>query len=110
MEAQEGFETRVFCHGERVYCRTHSDPYPIFAGRFAAKEACVKALGEGFGSLGLQDIEVKHMPSGKPYLSFSHDAKKHVSAVQFEISIAHERDYAVATVIAFTDRTDNGNR
>ncbi|MBF0464035.1 MAG: holo-ACP synthase [Nitrospirae bacterium] len=75
------------------------------AGRFAAKEACLKALGLGFtGTFAfgvLNQIEINNKPSGKPEITL-HGFVKSVSQRKkinsFNVSISHSGDYAVSMV------------
>ena len=70
----ERFISRCFTDSERDYCeskRSGGGHIAAYARRFAAKEACAKALGCGIGAkAGLQDIEVDHDDGGKPGSSF----------------------------------------
>ena len=73
-----------------------------FAGRWAAKEAAVKALGCGFGSrCQTLDLEVLPEPSGAPVL---HILKPGLTAdnARCHLSISHDGEYAVATVVIET--------
>ncbi|GBE05922.1 holo-[acyl-carrier-protein] synthase [bacterium BMS3Abin10] len=95
----------VFTEKERAYCLSRKDPYIHFAGRFAAKEACLKALGMGL-STGidhtLREIEVLASASGKPVLSvkgWAARTSKRQKINQLTVSISHSANYAVATVI-----------
>lgn len=67
------------------------------AGRFAAKEAFVKAVGTGIsGAYGFQDIEVLNEPNGRPVLyALVTDAPK----AKIHVSISHSREWAAAQVI-----------
>ena len=73
------------------------------AGRFAAKEAAVKALGTGFAQgVGLQDVEILSLPSGRPELRLHGTAltiAQSLGARTWHVSISHERDMAGAMVI-----------
>ncbi len=104
--ASEGFVSDIFSGREREYCLSKRNPYLHFAGRFAAKEASLKALGLGMSGTGIdntfREIEVLPGASGKPLLSFSGwtekiSNKKRIT--QFTVSISHSENYAVATVI-----------
>ncbi len=66
----------------------------FLAGRFAAKEACAKALGKGIGKLSFKHIEVMNDTDGAPTLQVEGYEK-----YTFFVSISHSRDYAVAQVI-----------
>lgn len=76
------------------------------AGRFAAKEACAKALGTGVGAQAAwRDMRVLRLPNGKPELRLSGDAAARAAAlglIAFDLSIAHTRQYAMAVVIGLT--------
>jgi holo-[acyl-carrier protein] synthase len=63
------FTHRIFTEGERARSDRRAARAPSYARRFAAKEACAKALGTGL-SLGVfwRDMEVVNLPSGKPTL------------------------------------------
>lgn len=80
------------------------EPRPsLLAGRFAAKEAAVKALGTGFsGGIGPCEIEVTAAPSGAPGLVFHGKARQRaeqLGARKAHLSISHERSHAVAVVV-----------
>jgi holo-[acyl-carrier protein] synthase len=59
---------RVFTPRERADMAGRADPVPGLAARFAAKEATMKALGVGIGSVRLAEIGVVQAPSGAPSL------------------------------------------
>jgi len=61
------------------------------AGLFAVKESCKKV----FNDLSWHDIEIKNKRSGKPTLTLN--AKKDI--LSYDLSISHDKDYAIATVI-----------
>lgn len=94
------FLARVFTPYEQEYCLKKREPALYLAGRFAAKEAVVKALGTGFSEgISWLDIEVRNDPSGKPaaFLS-SHAASKTVHST-IHISISHCDHYATAFAV-----------
>ena len=96
-------EKRLFTDGELAYCRSHKDPLPHLAARFAAKEAAFKAIGTGLsGGVGWKDAEV-HQPGGRqPRLEFHGAALEHFRALGGErthLSITHDGGYAVACVV-----------
>ena len=97
------FLERVFSPGEQAYCGTKRMKYEHYAARFAAKEAFIKALGvEAAKNLPLREIEVKHEATGKPYFFLTDLMKKKTGLRpqdRIELSVAHEREYAVATVV-----------
>ncbi len=109
--AHRDFVSDIFSGKERAYCMSKRDPSIHFAGRFAAKEAGLKALGIGFSGRGidhtLKEIEVIAGPSGRPELSFSGWAKKISRKKRIDrltVSISHSGNYAVATVILTGDK------
>ncbi len=100
------FAADIFTERERDYCESKKDPYVHLAGRFAAKEASLKALGLGMSGTGIdntfREIEITPGSSGKPVLSFTGwtekiSRKKGIN--QLTVSISHSENYAVATVI-----------
>lgn len=79
------FEERVFTAGERRKAHARKGDSKrnglasTYAKRFAAKEACGKALGTGVGAGGgifWRDIEVVNLPSGKPTLALTGNARR----------------------------------
>ena len=61
----ERFLERIFTPHEIAECRGRAE---ALAACFAAKEAASKALGTGIGPIGWREVEVRHHPSGEPYL------------------------------------------
>jgi holo-[acyl-carrier protein] synthase len=60
---------RIFTEGERARSDRRAARAPSYARRFAAKEACAKALGTGLShGVFWRDMEVVNLPSGKPTL------------------------------------------
>lgn len=106
MLARPEFASEIFSNSEREYCFCRPDPFIHLAGRFAAKEACLKALGTGLSGTGidgaLREIEVTPGRSGKPVLSLSGWTEKigrRRQVYQYTVSISHSGDYAIASVI-----------
>lgn len=71
--------------------------YSYFARRFAAKEACAKALGIGIGKLSFKEIEVRKDEVGAPYINIE---SRVWSNYKFYLSLSDENDIALAYVIA----------
>jgi holo-[acyl-carrier protein] synthase len=97
------FLDRVFTPAEIAYCNRHRDRAERFAGRFAAKEAAMKALGTGWSN-GVRwvDIEVSRMPSGRPTLLLHGAAREigeRLGLRQASLSITHSGNTAFAQVI-----------
>jgi len=100
------FVTDIFTEQERAYCQSMKDSYLHFAGRFAAKESYLKALGTGLSGSGVdhmfQEIEVAATASGRPEITVSgwtEKMAKRKKIRQTSVSISHAAHYAVATVI-----------
>lgn len=102
-EYGERFLNRVFADDEQAYSLRFKDPVPRLAARFAAKEACMKALGTGWGNgIRWRDIVVSNSPSGRPELSLRGTAKHlatHLDVSRIHLSITHGRECAVVVVI-----------
>ena len=103
----ERFLNKIYTDGERAYFERWADPVPRIAGRFAVKEACMKALGTGWSSgVRWRDIEVVREPSGKPTLVLhgrAHDIFESLGATRALCTITHSRDHAMAVVIFEAD-------
>ncbi len=100
----ERFLARVFSVDERAYCRQKAQPEQHFAGRFAIKEAVSKAFMTGIGPhFGWLDIEViRDADTGAPSAALHGKAAAYAQRLgvrRILISIAHTRNYAVATAI-----------
>ena len=99
----ERFLRRVFTEGEIAYCTRRRNPVPHLAGRFAAKEAVLKALKvRPKKSRQLSGIEVGREATGKPFIILNAKSRQELripAQAQIELSIAHEREYAIATVV-----------
>lgn len=96
---------RVFTDGERAYAGRLADPTPALAGRFAVKEAVMKALGVGIGSIDWTDVEVVRGPEGDPSLSVSGRAAALATRLGiggWHVSITHTATVASAVVAAVT--------
>ena len=96
------FKKRVFCAGEQEYCDRMADPSIHYAGRFAAKEAVSKAFGTGIGRrVGWLDIEViRDAGTGEPSIRLHGkglDLLRGRGVEKVLVSLAHTKDYAVAT-------------
>ncbi len=94
------FLDRLFTETEKKYCARYKDAMPHFAGRFAAKEAVLKAIGTGLHpDVTWQDIEVINDAQGKPEVHLSPKLSKALSIAHIFISISHCKSYATATAI-----------
>ena len=88
------FVGKIFTENEALYCRSKANPSIHFAGRFAAKEAIKKCvLSSGIiDSLDFNDIEVVSKSNGAPIVTKINK----ISYSELQISISHEKDYAIA--------------
>ncbi len=94
------FIERLFTRNEiRPSSSNASYQATYYAGRFAAKEAVVKALGTGFRGITWQDIEVLNDSVGKPYVNLSPDVAKKFDYPQLLITISHSKETACAFCI-----------
>ncbi len=91
---------RIFTPAEIEYCAARRSRALHLAGRFAAKEACAKALKTGFGAgVRLRDIEVVSAPNGRPDLKLSSRAAALLDGRAVFLSIAYAGDIAMAFVV-----------
>lgn len=100
----ELFLNRVYTRNEIAYCSCRKSANQHYAGRWAAKEAVLKALGTGWAR-GIQwtDIEVVNEIGGKPHIELDGHAKaiSHQQGIRMIlISISHCRSYAIAYATA----------
>ena len=100
------FTHRVYTEGERAKAAGRADPAPTYARRFAAKEACAKALGVGISGLAWTDIEVVSDPRGKPSLHLVGGAAARLAeivpaalAAHLHLSLTDDPPYAMAFVV-----------
>jgi holo-[acyl-carrier protein] synthase len=98
----ERFLNRIFTENEIAYCMRRRVPAIHFAGRFAAKEAAMKALGTGF-SQGVvwRDVEVVRR-GGPPQLQLHGGANRRFTAIGGRsslLTITHSDDLAMAQVL-----------
>lgn len=97
------FERRVFTEGELEQCRERRDRTLALAARFAAKEACLKALGTGWAEgLSFRQIEVVRTAGGKPELRLHGAARERARAAGVRsilVSLTHQDEAAAALVV-----------
>jgi holo-[acyl-carrier protein] synthase len=99
------FEERAFTEAERRDCADRADREQALAARFAAKEACFKALGTGWGGDAhayLREVEVVSAPNGAPELRLTGGAAsraRELKVKRLHVSLTHQPGIAAATVI-----------
>ena len=100
------FLHRIFTEREIAYCTRRRDPVPHLAGRFAAKEAAMKALGTGHSHGVLwRDVEVVRR-GGPPQLQLHGGAARRAERMQVRrslVTITHSQTLALAEVMLFGD-------
>jgi holo-[acyl-carrier protein] synthase len=101
----ERFLTRIFTDGEIAYCTRRRVPAIHFAGRFAAKEAAMKALGTGHSRGVLwRDVEIVRR-GGPPHLMFHGGAARRLEEMGGRstlLTITHSDELALAQVLVLT--------
>jgi holo-[acyl-carrier protein] synthase len=97
------FLERLYTPEEVAYCESHKNRFERYAGRFAAKEAAMKALGTGWRhGIRWRDIEVVRAPGGKPTLNLEGVAREfatRLGARNILLTITHSGNFALAQVI-----------
>lgn len=98
---------RLFTEEERHHCDKRLKRIESYAKIFSAKEAVLKAIGV-VKNISWQDIEIKHLPSGKPFVALYKTALDRCNmlfggkdAYKIDLSISDEPPYAQAFVVIF---------
>jgi len=103
----EDFLEGTFSANERKEAEASETANAFFAGRFAAKEAVVKALGTGFsGDIAWTDVEILRQSIGAPHVRLSGGAlavAQSLGVTRWLVSISHDESHAVASAIALGD-------
>jgi holo-[acyl-carrier protein] synthase len=103
----ELFITRVYTDHEIEYCSARKAATQHYAGRWAAKEAVLKALGTGWRrGISWRDIEIRNDDKGAPTVRLragARDVQTAANIGRMHISISHCRNFAVAYVVAESD-------
>ncbi len=103
----ERFLGRIFTPAERAKAEGRAKQAETYAKRFAAKEACAKALGTGFrGGVFWRDMGVVNLPSGRPTMKLTGGALARLQAItppgceaKIDVSLTDEGPTAQAIVI-----------
>ena len=99
----ERFLTRIYTPAERAYCESKLNRMERFAGRFAAKEAAMKALGTGWRrGVGWREFEVARAESGQPVIVLHGVARAIADKAGVKralVSITHVKSMAMAEVV-----------
>lgn len=106
VQRQPAFWQRILTSEEEALCRQKGDGIAALAGRFAAKEAVMKALGCGMNRLAFRDIVILAQEGGRPLVVPGPRLRRemdHLGIEKIEISISHCRAYATAVALAVSD-------
>lgn len=93
----EHFLGHVFCPEEIEYANAHRNPAQHYAGRFAAKEAILKAIGDN-AHVSWKDMKILNDQHGRPYCEYADRKFKN----KILISVSHTENYAAASAIITT--------
>jgi holo-[acyl-carrier protein] synthase len=97
------FEARVYTPTEVRVCSSRADRVQALAARFAAKEACLKALGTGWsGGLTFRQVEVRTGSGGRPEIHLTEDAAaraRELGVRAIHVSLTHQPGAAAAVVV-----------
>ncbi len=102
LERRKTFVERVFTPPEIEYCERQANPAESYAARWAAREACRKALG-GIRDMRWQDVRVDRAPTGAPRLVLDGAAKARADSLdvaEVKVALTHERRMAAAFCVA----------
>jgi holo-[acyl-carrier protein] synthase len=108
------FVARVFTPVERAKAERRANRVDTYAKRFAAKEACAKALGTGFRhGVFFRDMGVVNLPSGRPTLELTGGALARLAAMtppgmraQIDLALTDEWPLAQAMVVISAESND----
>jgi len=97
------FVRRIYTAAEIAYVERKANRFERYAGRFAAKEAGMKAIGTGWKrGVSWQDFEVSNLPSGRPTLRLRGEAARiaeKMGVKSISLSITHTAQLGMAHVI-----------
>lgn len=98
------FLTRIFTPTELDYCMGRVRKWEHLAGRFAVKEAILKAIGTGWrGKIAWTDMAVSNDPAGRPSIKLNghtREVAEQRGISEIQISITHTKDHAIASALA----------
>jgi len=109
----ELFLARVYTDHEVQYCSARKAATQHYAGRWAAKEAVLKAFGTGWArGIRWRDIEVRNNAAGKPSIALGGGAREiceRLRIAEMQISISHCRTHATAFAVAIGAPAGDGD-
>ena len=92
LEGKEEFLNRILSTRELDIYNSRNKSLEFLGGRWAAKEAFLKALQQSILAISLNEIEVLNKENGAPYIQFK-------ERIYENVSISHEKEYSIAMVI-----------
>ena len=93
-QSNHNFYKKIFTNSEIKYCTKFNSYHQHFAGKFAIKEAVIKAISE---KISFRDISTSHSKK-KPKITLDNELDKKYG---FMVSLSHESNFAIAVVISF---------
>lgn len=102
---RERFLRRILCPSEQALAVEMAEPrlFSFLSGRFAGKEAIVKALGTGIGQVSWVEVSILPLASGQPSIQLRGEAARiaaQLGLLHWQISLSHDGGFALAFVIA----------
>ncbi len=97
------FIDKIYTSNEKAYLKKKNYSHQTAAGLFVAKEAVSKSLGTGILGFNITDIEITKDEHDKPEILLHNNAQKIAidkGIDKINISISHEKDYAIAFAVA----------
>jgi holo-[acyl-carrier protein] synthase len=102
LSRRKTFVDRVFTSEEIAYCERQASPAECYAARWAAREACRKAMG-GIREMRWHDVWVERAPTGAPRLALAGSSRARMDALGVTdvlVALTHERQMAAAFCVA----------
>lgn len=100
VERNDRFKSMVYSEAEVKYCEKNKPNYQSYAGKYAAKEAFMKAVGTGWrGELAFNEIEILNDEMGKPFINIVGKSKQELTDIgswHIHLSVSHTSKQAVA--------------
>jgi holo-[acyl-carrier protein] synthase len=110
----ELFVNRVYTPAEIAYCQSRKQATQHFTGRWAAKEAILKAIGTGWRrGISWRDMEIRNDAGGKPVVTVRGGVKEvceQLGVTKLLVTISHCRTHATAYAIAVGKDKEGGRR
>lgn len=100
--AREAFVRRVYTQAERALFASRANAAQVMAAHWAAKEAVMKALGVGIGTVALREIEIRRNASGAPSVCLYGAAQMRLTQLhgtRLHVSLSHVAHMAAAFAV-----------